>query len=212
MPNRFEYLTGKDRPLAIGRKLIFINAPPRAGKDTARLFYQQYLLRLPEFTSVMHYKMSSPIKRAVCAAFDQDFSYLEEHKDEVLDILHGKTFRQLQISFSEDWLKKFYDPAIFGRIAGRNISNTASDFCIIDDCGFIEELNEAVRYNANRNVLLLRIHRPGCDFNNDSRSYLFPAKHIVPAQCDINNDDDLFLYHTKLGAVIDDWLAMRAAR
>ncbi|NDD53413.1 hypothetical protein EBZ39_05985, partial [bacterium] len=43
---------------------------------------------------------------------------------------------------------------------------------LVSDCGFKEELLPLARCFGTSNILMVHVHRDGCTFQNDSRSYV----------------------------------------
>lgn len=154
-------------------RIVFLNGPPKCGKDTAVSHLIPYL----QFT---HLKFAAPIKRMVCGLLNEDTKWLEQEKDtphRTLSLADGAaianidTPRQLLIALSEDLLKKRYGSDFFGRVMNNEISKVASKLVIISDSGFLEESGPVVRKWGISNCMQIQITREGCNFGNDSRSY-----------------------------------------
>ena len=137
-----------------------------------------------------------------------DVSSVEKHKDAEFNILckeievirtslveypsekqyeYGPkdTLRQLLIRISEEYLKPTYGNSFFGRLAVRELKRSAYPLTIFTDSGFYEEAHTVVRSIGRRNTILIRLHREGCDFRNDSRSYL---RGVAGEERDIENN------------------------
>lgn len=82
----------------------------------------------------------------------------------------GLTPRQALIHVSEDIIKKQFTDTFFGDRLKEDIDESDADIFYIPDSGFFSELKPLV--DAGFNVHVLRIHRDGCTFDNDSRSLL----------------------------------------
>lgn len=164
--------------------VVFLNGPPRCGKDMLAAELTPYL----QFSRA---KASAPLKRAFGAFLDLDMQGIEDHKETKSRILQRRdsidmdTVREGLISLSEDWAKVRYGEDFFGRILGRDIANNTAKLTIVTDAGFLPEVEAIIRRLGWRNCLLIRVHRAGCDFANDSRSHISP-KGIV--QYDLDNN------------------------
>lgn len=184
------------------RKLILFNGPPRCGKDTAAAHVWQ------KYPNSLHFKLSQPLKDGVKAFFnlsDDDVKVAEANKDEPLDMFFGYTYRQVQISLSEDWGKPKFGQRIFGALAARQLARSPSTMFLCSDSGFDYEATPLIAAIGAPNTLLIRIMRPGCTFANDSRSYItLPEVRMVILH---NNGHKRDLYE-HLTTVIDEWLSL----
>jgi hypothetical protein len=159
--------------LEMQHKLILVNGPPRAGKDTAADYLAQDLGWYP-------FKFSAPIKAAIRAAFelhDDEVAYAESIKSEPTALFYGNSYRDTQISFSEDWAKPFFGPTVFGQLAARHLRNAFKQYpdkvgFVCSDSGFAEEALPVLEVFGKQNTLLVKVSRPGTSFQGDSRSYI----------------------------------------
>ena len=165
-------------------KIILLNAPPRAGKDTAAA---QLMLRQDDFRKLGYepsvYKFALPLKNATHALFGLDCppDAFEKSKDIVSPVFMGLSPRQAYIKVSEEMVKPVIGIDFFGQIACnvlRDLSLIGKDgrnLCfIISDCGFATEVFPLMAEFDEENILVVHIHRENCDFKNDSRDWLFP--------------------------------------
>ena len=96
-------------------KIILLNGPPSSGKDTAAKFIRQWYNN-DEISNIFNRctldRMSMPIKRAFAGTMnlpiteDGEVQPFESDKEAVIPQF-GISYRQWQISFSEDFLKSF---------------------------------------------------------------------------------------------------------
>jgi len=197
----------------ITHKIIFLNGPPRSGKDTIA---QYMMTKLP---NVRHRKFSTRLKQAAKEMFnlspelykDLELSGNNALKDEPLPELLGKSWRQALISLSEDYMKPTYGKDVFGQLLQIELMRRApGPFTVISDSGFDYEAVPIIEYFGPRNCFLWRLHRPGCDFSKDSRSHwstLGSAKQIT--EIDLLNEHELDMfkaqinYYTKMTVGID---------
>lgn len=165
----------------MSHKLILFNGPPRSGKDTAVNHLLSKYCAAGNYSRIYGFKFSQPIKDAVKATFaltQEEVQFAEAHKDEPLDLFFGETYRNVQISFSEDWLKKGFGPNVFGELAKRRVDNairldpTEEHVFLCSDSGFASEAKPLVEYFGPENVTLVHVFAPGKTFAGDSRSYI----------------------------------------
>lgn len=153
-------------------RIILLNGPPHSGKDTlGKILYQKHSFATIE-------KFAAPIRAAMCALFGIKDEEIERLKNQVM--MGGKTLREWMIGFSEYYAKVYGGKKVFGELMLRRLDERPElRTVIITDSGFAEEAEVLIeRYGAD-NVALVHIHRDGCDFNGDSRSYLeLPVRTI----------------------------------
>lgn len=155
------------------RKVVLFNGPRHSGKDTAAI-------RCVRTFGAHHFKFSGPIKAAIKAAYslaDADVEYLESIKTEPCSLLMGKSYVEVQISFSEDWVKPFWGVEAFGHLAVRGLQaaikeDPAQGLYVSSDSGFAQEAVPVVNLFGAQNVLLVKLIRDGKTFEGDSRSYI----------------------------------------
>jgi hypothetical protein len=155
-------------------KIFLLNAPPRAGKDTAANY-------LADYTGGKVVKFAEPLKAAAAAiyfggdrvAFDKYDS--AELKDTPQAVFFGSTCRQVQIALSENLLKPLHGQTVFGEILAQTIKREAAkgvEFFFVSDSGFKPEAEVLIREFGAEQVTLIRAHRDGCTFQGDSREYI----------------------------------------
>lgn len=159
-------------------RITLLNGPPRSGKDTLGAM----LCDPSAGDMILHF--AKPLKEAVHAALGLvsatgrplHYGAFEDVKDD-FDVpgFHGVSPRQAYIQFSEGFAKNLWGPGYFGeRFADEveRLRRGVEHHVIVPDSGFVEEAEVLVdRFGADR-VRLYQIHREGCDFSNDSRSYI----------------------------------------
>jgi len=192
----------------MNRKLILFNGPRHSGKDAASL-------HVANAWNAYHFKFSAPIKAAVKAAFDlsdEDVLYLETIKTTPTPILLGKSYVEVQISFSENWAKLFFGQDVFGQIAERRLTyvanETGTQLFVCSDSGFAVEAWPIINtIFGKENTLLVRVSREGKDFTGDSRSYIdLPGVDTIQ----IKNDRTLPAYHGAIDDLINFWLQFKS--
>ena len=192
----------------MNRKLILFNGPRHSGKDAASL-------HVANTWNAYHFKFSAPIKAAIKAAFDlsdEDVLYLETIKTTPTPILLGKSYVEVQISFSESWAKLFFGQDVFGQIAERKLTYVANEtdtqLFVCSDSGFAIETWPIINtVFGKENTLLVRISREGKDFTGDSRSYIdLPGVDTIR----LENNKTLSGYYGAIDDLITFWLQFTA--
>lgn len=154
-------------------RAIFVNGPPRAGKDLAT---QAIVQAFPEGTYKK--KFAAPLERAIKAFFDLGFleygELREKQKGTPAAALLGKSMREVMISLSEDWAKKFYSPSVFGTLAAQTLPVRPRNHALVvfSDCGFQEEVTIVADHLKRKNCLILQVRRDGCSYEGDSRNFI----------------------------------------
>lgn len=182
------------------RPLILLNGPPRSGKDEgAAYLYSKY--------NAHWFRMSQPIKDALRAMFhmtEAQYKECEAKKDTKMEYLFDLSFREAQIAFSEVFAKEVFGITVFGHLAARRVAQSVSRMFVCSDSGFAQEAHPFVQLVGAKNVLVVRLHRRGCDFSHDSRSYI----NIDGAtNIDLENNGSLTMYRENLDGVVNGWLS-----
>lgn len=171
-------------------RIILLNGPPRSGKDTVA-----ELIKNAHSTEVHLEKFARPMKMVMPLIYHTTKQHWDEHldtaenKDKPCNELFGATPRQVQINFSENYMKPTHSPRIFGELLIRRVhsimQNKTIQSVVISDSGFIEEAEQVVDEFGSENVELWNILRKDCDFKGDSRGYIDlahrgVAMHTIP--------------------------------
>ena len=153
-------------------KLILLNGPPRSGKSTAAGIIQA---GNPQRAVVSY---ADPLKRAVHGLRLGDVGYqmppdaFEPIKDAPQELLCGRTWRDEYIYHAERVIKPKAGREWFAKQFIKMAQQTRADIVIAPDLGFQEELIEATRTVGVTNLQVIRLHREGCCFKDDSREYI----------------------------------------
>lgn len=185
------------------KKLVLFNGPPSSGKDTAADY-------IAEKYNTGHHRMKDPlyILTAMLNLYNlEDFKRVamdEKLKDTEL-LVRDMTARQLLIETSERVVKPFYGKDWFGKAVAKNIAESGDEIVVMSDCGFTDEVYAIIDTFElkQQDVLLVRIHRNGYDFGNDSRNYIYPPLDLIPLQYDINNDDTIDNYYKNVDNIFN---------
>lgn len=162
-------------------KVIFVNGPPRSGKDTvARLLNDMINLSSKRIADIR--KFTSPMDDLLFKGWEacylsDKYSFWEvreTYKDQ--PIMHaGAVPRQFLIDLSENFYKKYFGPTIFGRLAAKALRDDPRVTHIFSDSGFYQEVfglvGAAEKITPNE-MVVIQVHRDGCTFENDSRDWV----------------------------------------
>jgi hypothetical protein len=187
-------------------KIIFINGPPRAGKDSLG----SYLERTCGTKTV---KMAETLKQSVYADFglplDLDIEFFDSVKGEPLPIFDGLSFRQACIEKSENRTKPWRGKEWFGKMLVRKIKREGYFRCAITDSGFAEEAEPVMRAVGRENCLLLRVHAEerGISFEGDSRSYI-ELEGVQTYDLENNTTNDPYLFFQQALSIVIPFLDM----
>lgn len=173
-------------------KIVLFNGPPHCGKDTVSEMMEK------SFKGAVR-KFAGPLKRAVNAIYLTDYErFLEEDSPERKSLpsgaFFGKSCREVQIAISESLMKPLHGKEVFGKLLAKDLirdvqRGTKGPF-FISDSGFVEEAEVLCKEFGPTNIMLVRVHREGCDFSKDSRSYIY-LDHMGVQSVDLVNDGTL---------------------
>jgi SNF2 family DNA or RNA helicase len=189
--------------------IVLFNGPPRSGKDTAVSLVHSAYKR-----DAVPMKFATPLK-AITRSFaefmgDQHGNVLSNElgvKEQPNKFLLNTSPRNFQISISEDWMKPVFGLDVFGHIAAQQIKlfpEWQTRMFLFSDSGFRDEAAHLVNVFGADNVLLVRLHRMGCDFTLDSRSYIELAD-IGVTEVDVTNDATKEHLRETLLSTIKNW-------
>lgn len=152
-------------------KIIILNAPPGAGKDTIGKMLAQYS---PIQCSILSFK--APMFNIALAILGNKryLDFLDEYndrerKEKPKTFLMGMSPREFMIWISEDVIKPKFGKDYFGVMFNERIKDYEGHV-ICTDGGFSSEIIALI--NAGHEVKLCRLHRDGFAFAGDSRNYI----------------------------------------
>ncbi|GAA4647905.1 hypothetical protein GCM10023116_01670 [Kistimonas scapharcae] len=155
-------------------KIILLNGPPRCGKDTlAELFIRCFGAAHASFK-----KRLIEITLCIYGVSREQWDQWYEDKEVPRSALDGKSCRGALIYVSEEVVKLKFGDDYFGKAAAQESLNhlrDGYDYTIFSDSGFPEEAIPLCNLVGPENVMVVRMHRGGTDFSNDSRRYLQPS-------------------------------------
>lgn len=159
----------------VGLKVIFLNGPPRSGKDTAGKAIRK---RFPDAEIA---KFAGPLKRMTYAMYnlphDLDPEYFDATKGDLRLEFYGKTPRNSYIFTSEEIIKPFFGPDFFGKLLLRTLWRrylAGYRLVAVTDFGFAPEAVPVIETVGPEKCLLMRVRGEGrgTTFEGDSRSYI----------------------------------------
>lgn len=164
--------------------LIGLSGPPRSGKDTLGNLVAGILRE--KGVEVEVHALSLPMRLAVYGMLGLEYSveHYEANKDREIPLGGGKvtSIRQEMISLSEHHVKPRLGHGWWGN-ALINRTRLGTGVIIVTDMGFPAEHDVFVDLLGKSHCAWIHVHREGCDFSKDSRSY-------VGKGCHIHNDGD----------------------
>lgn len=164
---------------------VLINGPKSTGKTQHITPWLCEALRR-HYSNVISDSFAAPMKHFIATALSA--KYLELNKETPIAELQGYSVREFLIDLSENYMKVRYGEDIFSRLLHYRVLriNPLPRFVVSDDCGFETERE------ALPSPTVIRVTRPGHDFQQDSRGYLSnPDYELV-------NDGDLNRLHTRV--------------
>jgi len=208
-------------------KVVLFNGPPKSGKDTAvsaclKEFDKHYIHgeKQPEHAfgdwNPYVYKFAEPLKKAAISLIggDPERSNIEnqQYKNTPQEDFFGEVPRDVLISLSEYFAKPLWGNNFFGRVAVNRLRRfselnpigAAQTVVLISDCGFKEEVMPVREFVGADNVLLVRISRPDCNFDGDSRSYLHGLD--VDTVAEYHNNGTKEQFESKVVEGVAKWL------
>ena len=155
------------------KKVIILNGAPSTGKDAIAFLFQEKLGW--EKKEVKQELFSIALSLSGVSEEDWFTRYDDREgnlKEASWSRLGGLSQREFSIKISEDWMKPVFGKDVFGIKAAEGVVNSEGDVFVFSDGGFQEELDAMISVLGEDNVLLIRLHRDGCSFENDSRTHL----------------------------------------
>ena len=176
-------------------KVILLNAPPRAGKDDVSNFlWDSFYMNQIEAKDQL-----VKIARAIAQMDNYEWSSLynsRETKELPTKRLFGRSPRKHLIYVAEEVIKPAFGKDYFGNIIAGKIH---ADYSVVSDIGFIEEVTPIINKVGQENVTLIRIHREGSSFEEESRGWL---RGICDREFDVSNDGTLEELFIKVASLI----------
>lgn len=203
--------------------IVLFNGPPRAGKDTAAEF-ARYVFGDQDVYATRIEKFARPVKEGCHGLFgivdDRGRVVAHDHfepvKNDPNPEFRGMSPREAYIWYSEEVMKPKFGQDIFGHMAVNNIEHwrhgravpphREKEVVLMSDSGFAVEAKPVIAKYGADNVLLVRIHRDGCTFDGDSRSYIDLGDEVETINIQNPGDDS---YEHIVFRVLGKWIESR---
>ena len=177
---------------------IIFNGPPNSGKDEAAAYVEKTLgahrMQFKQHLFELAFVMFNVSPGEFFELYDN-----RETKEVPTCLLNGFSPRNALIYVSETVMKPNFGMDYFGRIAAEQMEYGVNVF---SDGGFVEEIDPVYTQSDGR-LLIVRLHRPGCDYSLDSRNYIYNNKYI---SVDLHNDSSLEIFHLRIADVVGRFL------
>lgn len=152
-------------------KVIILNGAPESGKDLGASSIVK-CMRSEGIDANQHEFKGQLFKltKAIYGISEElwDSWYTREGKELPRAELGGISARNALIFTSEKIMKVHFGDRYFGEFAAKY----TGDVVVFSDGGFTAELEPLIEKHGFDNIAVIRIHREGCTFANDSRSFL----------------------------------------
>lgn len=179
-------------------KIIILNAPPGAGKDTiANALYAKFDLVPVSFKRPMFQiaaaMLGEETHQLFLAAYDD-----RDQKEKPQDFLGGKTCREFMIWISEEVIKPVFGDKHFGKLMSEHLHQYGANEYVCSDGGFPSEVESLIE--SGHEVMLVRLWRGGYNFDNDSRNYIYLHERF---HCDKYREYDVNLTEGEPGKAVE---------
>lgn len=166
--------------------VVIFNGPPGSGKDESTGFCVDMLE--PAYHMMFKEKLFELVLSIFNIPNDEFFELYNnrETKNEPTCKLNGFSPREAMIYVSETIIKPNFGKDYFGLIAAENMDRHGIYF--YSDGGFEEEL-KPVYEECDGHMLIVRLHREGCDYKEDSRGYIH--NFFDATEVDVYNDSTI---------------------
>jgi len=192
-----------------GQRLLLVNGPPRSGKDTVGEVLKEWFpgkVYVTKFAKILKERT-----HALYGMAGTEHDYFEAIKDVPNAAFLGLTPRKAYIGVSELLMKPQHGQDIFGNLLIEDIETNGflADLVVVTDSGFEAEALPLINAYGRVNSNLIRLCRPGTNFEGDSRSYIGMQTRLTKGDFDIFNDGDKLELAESLSHFLDFKLRFR---
>lgn len=191
------------------RRILFVNGPPRSGKDTVGELIKEfhpgtvYVTKFAKLLKERTHALYGLVDITDNTPLPHDF--FEAEKDSAHSGFMGLSPRQAYINVAEQLFRPVHGREIFGKLLLEDIElhGADADLVVVTDSGFEDEIypvadkffdvSEESEWPRSDSVMLLRMHRAGTTFEGDSRSYVVPKDRRIAHWAVSNNGTKLEL-------------------
>jgi len=158
----------------LSNKILLLNAPSGAGKDTiGKCLQDTYGCELKAFKTAL-YQSAYPFTN--CNNYGQFIHYCTDRvlKEKRSGYFRGMSPRDFLIYISESITKPHFGDQFFGEKSAKSITNTAFESGVVfTDSGFEEEVHPLAKEFGENNLCVVQFVGQGSeDFSGDSRDFI----------------------------------------
>lgn len=181
--------------------IVGFNGPPESGKDTLAQMVVDHMDSHGVTLPIRVESLSLPLRKIAYAMLDfgTDYELDGEHYATFKQTHYqqlDRTGRQLMIDVSERFLKPTYGIEVMAKLLLER-NEGYPGVLMIRDCGFQCEVNPLEEAVGKENLYMVQCHRPGKDFSNDSREWVWTSGKMHQ----VYNDSDLDHLRTEAGRI-----------
>lgn len=158
-------------------KIILLNAPPGAGKDTVA----EAITRMSKATRLEFKDSLFRIAKSIANISNELWNsiYTRELKEQPSDLCFGLSPRDLLIKTSEEVVKPNFGVDFFGLDAAKKVEEVISGGAVFSDSGFVEETQSLIDKFGAENIFIVQFTGQGkTSFEGDSRNWLPVIKGV----------------------------------
>ena len=179
--------------------ILGFNGPPRCGKDSMAMMVVDHMevqgCDIPVKVDYLSLPLRQIAYQMVGYTGDLFGESYESFKVQQFGAFDARSGRELMIDVSERFLKPTYGIDIMARM----LLQRNADFhglLLVPDSGFMCEVQPLIDAVGENHFYVVRVHREGTDFNNDSREWV----HCFH-DTDVQNDGTLDDLRTEAGRI-----------
>jgi hypothetical protein len=179
--------------------VVGFNGPPECGKDTMAEMLADKMDQQGVTLPVRMESLSMPLRQIAYQMVGWPSDSLDGEQYAVFKTTWFPEFerygRQIMIDISERFLKPVYGIEVMAKMLLTRNENFHG-ILLVRDCGFQIEVDPIAKAIGAKNLYLAQVHRPGKDFSNDSREWVYnPDGGFMR----VDNNSDLEHLRTEAG-------------